>query len=61
MFVCHKNVLNTCRIVVADRDRMDFRICYLLIGVGEFAPVFANGLLVVLYLLLPMNYCYDFI
>jgi hypothetical protein len=43
MFVFYKNVLNTCRIVVADREiGWTLGSVILLISVGVFAPVFAK-------------------
>jgi uncharacterized membrane protein YdfJ with MMPL/SSD domain len=59
MFVYHKKILSTCRIVVADREiGWTLGSVILLIGVRVFTSVFANGLLVVLYLFLSTTYCY---
>jgi len=59
MFVFYKNVLNTCRIVVADREiGWTLGSVILLIGVGVFAPIFAHGFLIVLYLFIPTTCCY---
>ena len=62
MFVFREKVLNTSRTVVAHREiGWTFGSVILLIGVGVFLPVFADGLLAILYLFLPTTYCYYFI
>jgi hypothetical protein len=62
MFVFREKVLNTSRIIVADREiGWTLGSVILLIGVGVFVPVFTDGLLVVLYLFLPTTYYYYFI